>query len=524
MARAAATALDFADVGDDDAIRASIGAASSERWPNPKPLPSGLPAVKAFDIAMLPAPLAPWVEDIAERMQAPIEFVAIPAIVAAGSVIGRKVGIRPQEHTDWYEVPNLWGCIVGRPGVMKSPAVQQALRPLKRLESDARRAFDIRKVEYDAGELEREMRAEAQKGEMKRRLRANTNADLSDLAGGDEEAPKLRRYSVNDTSYQVLGELLIENPNGLLVYRDELLSLLRNLDREENVEARSFYLTAWNGTEEYTFDRIIRGKNLRVPSVTASMVGSTQPGRLRDYASSAIRGGGGDDGMMQRFSMIVWPDIAPNWKEVDREPDAVHRNAAFAVFDRLDKMTVDGVGAMHDPFDDSRPYLRFDRDGRDLFREWRRDHEKRVRGGDLHPAVESHLAKYRKLIPALALIHHLASGLTGPVGELSVLSALAWGEFLESHAHRVYSAALDRSASGAREIVRRLRRGDLDQRFTARDVQRKGWSGLTDKLEVGDVLDLLEETRWLRAIEVPTTSSGGRPTTTYIANPKGLDR
>ena len=44
----------------------------------------------------------------------------------------------PATATDWTEVPNLWGCIVGRPGTMKSPAMGEALKPLHRLE--ARRA------------------------------------------------------------------------------------------------------------------------------------------------------------------------------------------------------------------------------------------------------------------------------------------------------------------------------------------------------------------------------------------------
>ena len=61
-----------------------------------------------------------------------------------------------------------------------------------------------------------------------------------------------------------LAELLRHNPNGLLVYRDELVSLLRALDQEENAEARAFYLTGWNGDSSYTVDRIGRGMNLHV--------------------------------------------------------------------------------------------------------------------------------------------------------------------------------------------------------------------------------------------------------------------
>lgn len=119
-------------------------------WPEPKPLLSGLPPVKQFSYELLPEPLRPWVKDIAERMQAPAEFVAVTAIVAAGAVIGRKVGIRPQQHTDWHEVPNLWGCIIGRPGVMKSPSMKAAMAPLYRLENEAREDHAIRMEEFTA--------------------------------------------------------------------------------------------------------------------------------------------------------------------------------------------------------------------------------------------------------------------------------------------------------------------------------------------------------------------------------------
>ena len=73
------------------------------------------------------------------------------------------------------------------------------------------------------------------------------------------------RYSTNDSSYQALGDLLRHNTNGMLVYKDELMGLLKPLDREENSEARAFYLQGWNGDGNYTFDRIGRGANLHVP-------------------------------------------------------------------------------------------------------------------------------------------------------------------------------------------------------------------------------------------------------------------
>src|SRR3546814_13672811 len=92
-------------------------------------------------------------------------------------------------------------------------------------------------------------------------------------------------------------------------------------------------------------------------------------------------------------------------------------------------MTPDRICAAFDPYDKGGAYLRVDDAGFELFREWRAGLEHRLRSGELHPAVESHLAKYRKLVPSLALIHHLAGFGSGAVGERSVLAALAWAQY-----------------------------------------------------------------------------------------------
>ena len=209
---------------------------------------------------------------------------------------------------------------------------------------------------------------------------------------------------------------------------------------------------------------------------------------------------------------------------MNREPDAGARAAAFAAYERLDRLTAESVGAILDPFNSERPYLRFDDEGRARFQEWRRQLLDRLRSGGLHPAMESHLAKYRKLIPTLALVHHLVSGGTGRIGDLSVLAALAWGEFLKSHAQRAYWAAIDSSSSAAREIIRHAKRGDLNSPFSLRDVMRPCWSGLTERPRVVDALELLEDHGWLRSVEVPAGPAGGRPTTSYLLDPKGMAR
>ena len=120
----------------------------------------------------------------------------------------------------------------------------------------------------------------------------------------DRAAPP--RLVVNDVTVEKLGELLNENPRGLLLVRDELHGALSRLDREDYQSERAFYLEAYNGDGSFTFDRIGRG-TIHIPCCTLSMIGGIQPSRVSSLVAEAAKGGG-SDGLLQRFQLAVWPD------------------------------------------------------------------------------------------------------------------------------------------------------------------------------------------------------------------------
>lgn len=499
----------------------AIATAAADDWPDPLPLPDGLPPVAAFDFALLPATLRPWAADITDRMQCPGDYTGAAIMAGLGAVIGRRVGIRPQQATDWTVTPNLWALLIGRPGVLKSPAMEAALAPIKRMAARAAEAYRTELLDFERAKVADKLRAESAEKAARAALSKNPDADLSGILDVDKsEPPTMARYMANDTTAAALGELHRQNPNGLLVFRDELVSLLRSLDQEENSEARGFYLTGWNGDSPFTFDRISRGLHLHIPAVCISLLGSTQPARIAQYVKGAVNGNS-DDGLLQRFGLTVWPDISGGWKDVDRWPDTDAKNDAFRVFERLarlDPITIGGkqdTGPEGDP--DGIPYLRFDPAGLGLFRDWRQDLEKRLRSGDLHPALESHLSKYRKLVPGLALICHLAEGASGPVSRAATLQALAWGEYLETHAKRLYASIAAPDAATARRIIAKIRSGALPATFTAREVWKRGWAGLADLEQVKAGFKLLAERDWLIETRKDT---GGRPSFEYQLNPR----
>jgi putative DNA primase/helicase len=501
-------------------VEPTRGAPVDAEWPEPKPLPDDLPAVPAFNFACLPDTLRPWLEDIAERMQCPPDFPSVAATVALGSLVGRKIGIRPKRYDDWLVVPNLWGAIVGRPGLMKTPAAEQALLPLRRLVAEALERYKAQSGEHKITALLKVQRVKLHERKIAEHLKdgdeASARAEAKASTSADDDEPVLRRYEVNDSTVAKLGELLAQNPNGLLVHRDELIGFLRGLDKEGAEESRAFYLESWNGTGSFTFDRIGRG-TIRVESNTLAILGGIQPDLLTSYVREAVRGGMGADGLLQRFQLAVWPDIARGWQNVDRWPDTGAKNEAFCVFKYLDGLDPAEIGA-----DGSSgiPFLRFDSAAQDCFDQWRARLEAKLRDDSEHPAFEAHLSKYRKLVPALALLVHLADRQIGPVTLAALDKALLWARYLEGHARRIYSAVLRPDTAAARELAKRLLRGEVGERFTLREVYRRGWAGLGAKEDAEAGTEILCDLGWIRPI-AETGRTIGRPASpTFETNPK----
>jgi putative DNA primase/helicase len=519
------------DYGKAEQVKPS----EAPQWQEPQPLPEDMPAVPRFDYRCLPETLDPWIRDIAERMQCPRDFPAVGAMIVLGSIIGRKVGIRPKRHDDWLEIPNLWGGIIGRVGLLKTPALQQALIHLRRLVARAFEKYEKACRQHDISDMLRAQKKKLVEGEIKKALKESAKTkDASEKEKAENAAretaekhlkeasenPVCRRYEVNDSTIEKLGELLAENPNGLLLVRDELSGFLRDLDREDRAGDRAKYLEMWDGKGELTYDRIGRG-TVRVPSNTLSVLGGIQPDVLMAYIREAVRGGSGNDGLLQRLQLFVWPDVPGDWRNVDEWPDTEAKNQAFDVFEYLDNLTPETVGANTS---DGIPFLRFTDEAQECFDAWRAELERKLRSDIEHPAFEAHLAKYRKLLPVLALLLHLAERKTGAVCLDALKKALLWVAYLEPHARRIYSAVLRPDTAAARELAKHLQRGDLPERFKLREVYRKGWAGLNSKEDAEAATEILCDLGWIRpAADAPVRAPGtpGRAASQiFEVNPK----
>ena len=242
-------------------------------------------------------------------------------------------------------VSNFWGAVIARPGMMKTYAVDEPLKPLGRLAVTATERFAKDLDLHDAKQERIKAEIDAYKGNLKDAVKAGKTTSTIESALATKKAELRdnavteRRYLTHDATVEKLGELLKQNPRGMLLQRDELAGWLRTLDRPGREGDREFYLEAWNGTGSYTVDRIGRG-TLHIPSLTLSIVGGIQPGKLRRYISDAVSDGVGADGLLQRFQLLVWPDGLADWKQPSGWPNRTARDTAYEVFKQLDEIDV----------------------------------------------------------------------------------------------------------------------------------------------------------------------------------------
>lgn len=481
-------------------------------WLDPKPIEFGLPDVPPFDLNLLPDAYRAFVQDAAERMQCPADFIAAPLIVASAAALGNRVVVAPKARDIGWLVPvTLWGAIVARPGMMKSPVISMVLKPLHALEKDMLQEHELRLRQH---ELEK-LRYDVEKKSIESAIKKGNpiNADAMPVT---PIQPELERLVTNDATAPKLAMLCAASPRGIINVRDELTGWMENLRAEGREADRAFYLEGWNGLNSFQVDRVGRGSD-HIKTLNILMFGGIQPGKLQSYVRAATQGGAGDDGLMQRFQMLVWPDLPKDWKNVDRKPDIAAEDAVLEVFRNLRGIDPTVIGAKRGMDPEAPAWLHFTDEAQESFDKWREKVELALRSGERHPAMESHLAKYRSLIPALSLLVHLIDGGTGPITKLALGRAIKWHKYLWAHARRVYASAKNSADLSAKSLADKIEAAKVRDGFTIRDVYRNGWANLTSREDATEAIAILIEHGWLCASRQET---GGKPLETFLINPK----
>jgi hypothetical protein len=507
--------------------QSKASAREEEEWPDPGSLAPLVPPAPPFPMAALPQVIRDFVDDEADRMQAPVDLLAIPVLIMLAGCIGKDAVIRPKAHDDWAERACLWGMVIQPPGSMKSAAIAKATAPLRHIEARWRKEDAQKHAEWSELKDEALLREKVWQQEctqLMKKPKGGCDAELPPKPRAvDElpEEPKPRRLVAQDVTIEKLGDLMIES-RGLSLVRDELSGWVLNMSRYNTGSDRQFYLEAYSGGA-FAIDRIRRGE-LYIPDVYINIVGGIQPSVAKNLFS--IRDGS-DDGFFDRFGLIAFPDLPDDWELVDRWPETGPRQAVNAIADKL--ASADWAATLHTDADveagRAKPYGRFSPAAQDTFNAWLTEHMRGMKSAVETPIVGFN-SKARGLLGRLALVIHLTAWAAGDesnpctVSELSLGPALAILETYLVPMWRRVMAAFSKApvVDSAHRIAEHIRKKGLDGIRVA-DITKLEWPHLKDRKAVEDALHYLVDRDWL-AEPQPVSGARGRPSATYMVNPK----
>jgi hypothetical protein len=306
----------------------------------------------------------------------------------------------------------------------------------------------------------------------------------------------------------------------MMLFRDELTGWLKSLEAEYDKSARPFFLELWKGAISYELSRV-DGREIQLSSGTLSIVGGVQPSKLQRLVTEAYSFDN-SDGFLQRF-LFAYPDA---YKRTEKPTESDYRamqkgfSEANETLKRLADFDFQGrvIGANGDQFH----VVKFDSEAQITVDQWKDEIEAEAESLQIEDeAFSSFLYKQPKNCFAIALIFHCLENIEqasfpDEISNVTVLKAVAYTQVLLSHARRVFALGENQIFALAQTLIGKIKKGELQQGFTQREIARKQWSGLKTPDTLKDVLSLLLDYGYLKQIE---KHGEGRPTVKYFIHP-----
>jgi putative DNA primase/helicase len=408
--------------------------------------------VEKFDFDLLPSSLQPWAKDLQHRLQCPADYVGVSIMIGLATSVGNKITVQPKAND------HTWLVVPNQWGLLIG---QPSSMKSPAMDSALKHIHKMQEVLMSQN--------------------------------------KSYRMMVKDTTVEQLQIIQSKNSAGILYVQDEISSLFRKFEQPSNND-RQYLLEAFNGNSSYSVDRISRA-SVFIEKNTLSLLGTIQPDVLQ---SIFLSNASSNDGFMQRLQLAVWPD--PIQQEyVDELPNEEADRTAWAVFTTLYQL--------------EERTLCFSSDAQKVFTDWYKQSINIINelsAEEDQSSLVNHLTKYRKMVPALALLIELAEDHQATeIMEGSIARAVIWANYLITHAKRIYGIQ-DKAAIIAENIVNK--REKLNATFSPSEIAQNNWSRLNSTEEVRLGIELLVKHNYLIKLDSTTGKKGGRPSERYRWN------
>jgi hypothetical protein len=450
-----------------------------------------------------------WIRDHAAAKSCAPDYVAGGLLGGAGALIGNARWGSP--WPGWQEPPLVWTNNVGTPSSGKSPGLDPVRDVLASIEADANTNYKDDFSVWDTKKREAKIRLEVWESDCKRALKDKVGMLPPKPQNAEEPSrPHRKRIITNDPTVEKVARLVLENPKGLMLFRDELAGWIGALDKYGGAGGdRAFYIESYGG-RSYAVDRMKDAEPIVVPSLSVVIMGGIQPDRLATLVLS-----GDDDGLAARF-IYLWPERIP-----PQRPRAVAPSGAKAKLLKLYKL--------QEQMDENgeRIALRFDEDAAAALQKYRT--QVAAAESETSGLYLSWLGKLPGMAVRLAIIfEHLLwcgdnedSPAPQSISERAAVAAIAFlDDYAAPMARRCFGEAALPQVDRDAKVLARCIVSNAPKTVNSRDLRRAGVLSTKDAARYTVALAELEAAGWLRATPARQGDTVGRQRKDWAVNPK----
>ena len=261
-----------------------------------------------FPVDALPEPMRSFVADGAAAIGCDPSYIALPLLSATAAAVGQTRRLRLKN--EWCASAIIWAAIIGESGTAKTPAFKLALSPTKDRE---RRAFE----QHATAMADHEAKMLVYEKDLAQWKRSKGNEPQPEKP----TEPQAERFLVVDTTVEALAPILLANPRGVLLARDELAGWIGSFDRYAGKKGggggdAASWLSMHSGESIIVDRKMGNPRTIYVPHAAVCISGGIQPGIFQRVFGAEHR----ESGLAARLLLANPPRKAKEWTEADIDP------------------------------------------------------------------------------------------------------------------------------------------------------------------------------------------------------------
>jgi len=237
---------------------------------------------QTFPVDIFPDKVKSYILMSAETLGLSIDYMGASFMWVLSVIVGNS--LRMQVKQGWHEVASIWIAVVGKPGIGKTPSINQIIFPLREMnireQKEYARQFAKWK-EYEAMDKKQKEYAE------------------------HIDKPVSKQFLVGDITLEALVDLHEQNPNSVGIFKDELAGWFKDMNKYRQGSDLEFWLSSWSGTSISLNRKTSKSAFVDKPMIP--VLGGIQPSVFDEFTTGENK----ENGFVDRI-LISYPELKVN--------------------------------------------------------------------------------------------------------------------------------------------------------------------------------------------------------------------